>query len=278
MAKSARRTRNIQSFFLHAALILIALLVLIPLFMILTNALKNPGEAAKLGISLPSKFHFENFSTVFAQGNVLGGYINSIIICGLTTVVIIISASLAAFVIQRRNSRLTNFFYYLFVGGLVIPIALVPSIKLLVNLNLHNTYRGMVLYYSAILLPFTVFLLTGYLKTVPRELDESAIIDGCSYLRLFFSIIIPIIRPVIVTASLIITINIWNDFMGPFYLLSDSSKWTVTVSVYNYVGKYGTNWNLVFADVVVVILPILLLYFFLQKYIVDGMTAGAIKG
>lgn len=267
-----------NSILLQVILALLSFSVLIPLYMIVVNSVKNPSEAAKLGFSLPSEFHFENYLTVFSQGNVVGGYLNSILISGLTVTVIIVSASLAAFVIQRRNSRLTNYLYYLFVMGLVIPVALVPTIKMLVGLHLHNTYTGMIMYYSAVLLPFTIFLLTGYLKTVPRELDESAIMDGCSYIKLFFFVIFPIIRPVVVTASLIIIINIWNDFMGPFYLLSDSSKWTVTVSVYNYIGKYGTSWNLVFADVAVVILPVLILYFFLQNYIVDGMTAGAIKG
>jgi raffinose/stachyose/melibiose transport system permease protein len=278
MNRKIKSNRQRNSIILQVILALLSFLVLIPLYMIIVNSIKNPAEAAKLGLSFPSEFHFENYLTVFEEGNVLGGYINSILISGCTLAIIIVSASLAAFVIQRRNSRLTNFLYYLFIIGLVIPVALVPTIKMLVGLHLHNTYLGMVMYYSAVLLPFTIFLFTGYLKTVPRELDESAIIDGCSYIKLFFFIIFPIIRPVVVTGSLIIIINIWNDFMGPFYLLSDSSKWTVTISVYNYIGKYGTNWNLVFADVTVVILPVLILYFFLQKYIVDGMTAGAIKG
>lgn len=274
--QNSNKKRN--KIILQIVLGMLSLLIIVPLIMILFNSVKSETESALLNIMLPTEYHFENFITVFTQGSILVGYLNSIIIGVATVCVVMICGALAAFVIQRRDSALTNKIYYVFIIGLVIPVALVPTIKMMVNLKLHNTYIGMIIYYSAILLPFTIFLLTGYLKTVPKELDESAIIDGSGFLRLFFSIILPIIRPAIITASLIIVINIWNDFMGPFYLLSDSSKWTVTVSVYNYIGKYGTKWNLVFADVAVVITPILVLYFILQKYIVDGMTAGAIKG
>ncbi len=278
MNKAGMSRKRLNGIILQFILGLLSLLVLVPLYMILVNSLKTYGEAAQMRLSLPTEWSFENYKVVFSQGNILGGYFNSILIGGFTVCAIIITGCLAAFVIQRRKGRLTNFIYYVFVAGLVIPVALVPTIKTLVGFHLHNTYLGMILYYSAILLPFTIFLLTGYLKTIPRELDESAIIDGSGYLRLFFTIIFPIMRPVIVTASLIIIINIWNDFIGPFYLLSDSDKWTVTVSVYNYVGKYGTNWSLVFADVIAVITPILVVYFLLQRHIVEGMTAGAIKG
>lgn len=278
MNRQVVSTNKRNMIILQAALFLISLLVLIPLYMIVINSFKGYAEAAKLSLNFPKVWNFENYKTVFVEGNIVRGYLNSILIGSMTILVIVVCASLASFTLQRRNDKFTNAVYYIFITGLVIPVALVPTIKTMVSVGLHNTYIGMILYYSAVLLPFTVFLITGYLKTVPKELDESAIIDGCSFLMLFFKIIFPIIRPVIVTASLIIIINIWNDFMGPFYLLSDSDKWTVTVSVYNYVGKYGTKWSLVFADVAAVITPILVVYFFLQRYIVDGMTAGAIKG
>nr|WP_306220526.1 carbohydrate ABC transporter permease [Cohnella sp. WQ 127256] len=185
---------------------------------------------------------------------------------------------MASFSIQRNGSRLTHFLYYFFIVGLVMPVSLIPTIKLMMGLGIHNSYQGMILYYSSVLLPFTIFLMTGYLKTVPRELDDSGIIDGCGPLRLFFKIMLPLMQPVMVTASLLTIISVWNDFMGPFYLLTDGAKWTVTVSVYNYVGKYSSDWNLIFADILVVIMPILVLYFMLQEYIVEGMTAGALKG
>jgi raffinose/stachyose/melibiose transport system permease protein len=259
-------------------LALCAIIVIIPLYMIVINSFKSSGEAAFFKLNFPSKWIFKNYRVVFDQGKILKGFFNSIIIAVISLVIINISASAAAFCIQRNNRRLTNSIYYLFVLGLVMPVAIVPTIKTLMIFQLHNTYQGMVLYYSAVLLPFTIFLMTGYIKSIPKELDESAIIDGSNYFILFFRIILPILQPVVITASLVIIINIWNDFLGPFYLLSDISKWTVTISVFNYIGKYGTNWGLVFADITAVITPIIILYFLLQEYIIEGMTAGAVKG
>jgi raffinose/stachyose/melibiose transport system permease protein len=263
---------------LEALLFIVALVVIIPFLMIVINSFKDVTEAGKFKLTLPSSLSFGNFQAVFADGKIWRGYMNSALISFGALIVTNLLASLAAFSIQRNGTRLTNFLYYFFIVGLVMPVSLIPTIKLMMALGIHNTYQGMILYYSSVLLPFTIFLMTGYLKTVPRELDESAIIDGCGPLRLFFKIMAPLMQPVIVTASLLTIISVWNDFMGPFYLLTDGAKWTVTVSVYNYVGKYSSDWNLIFADIVIVILPIIVLYFLLQEYIVDGMTAGALKG
>jgi|HigsolmetaAR203D_1030402.scaffolds.fasta_scaffold01777_8 raffinose/stachyose/melibiose transport system permease protein len=263
---------------LELCLLAWALVVLVPFYMILVNAFKDTGEAGRFGLGLPSEWKWDNFSVVFQKGKILRGYMNSALIAGCTLVLASLSAALASFSIQRNNRRFTNFIYYLFVLGLVIPVALIPTIKLMMSLHIHNTYPGMVMYYSAVLLPFSVFLLTGFLKTVTRELDDSAIIDGCGPIRMFAIVILPLLKPVMVTACLFIVMSVWNDFMGPFYLLSDSSKWTVTVSVFSYVNQFGTHWNLVFADILIVITPVLVFYFFLQEHIVEGMTAGAVKG
>ncbi len=257
---------------------LLALIVIIPFYMIVVNALKDAGEAARFRLSLPTEFRFANFAEVFENGKIWSGYLNSALISVGALFVTNLFASLASFSMQRNGTRTTNALYYFFILGLVMPVSLIPTIKLMMELGIHNTYQGMILYYSAVLLPFTIFLMTGYLKTIPRELDEAGIIDGCGPLRLFFRIMLPLMQPVIVTSSLLTIISVWNDFMGPFYLLTDGSKWTVTVSVYNYVGKYSSDWNLIFADILIVIVPVLLLYFLLQEYIVEGMTAGAIKG
>ncbi|WP_229263985.1 carbohydrate ABC transporter permease [Cohnella cholangitidis] len=262
----------------EALLFVMALVVIIPFFMILVNSFKDVTEAARFKLTLPASLNFDNFAAVFADGKIWRGYMNSALISVGALIVTNLFASLASFSIQRNGTRLTTFLYYFFIVGLVMPVSLIPTIKLMMGLGIHNTYQGMIVYYASVLLPFTIFLMTGYLKTIPRELDESGIIDGCGPLRLFFKIMLPLMQPVMVTASLLTIISVWNDFMGPFYLLTDGSKWTVTVSVYNYVGKYSSDWNLIFADILVVILPILILYFLLQEYIVEGMTAGAIKG
>ena len=263
---------------LELILFLLMLVVAIPFYMIVVDSFKSQRDAALFGLGLPAAFQLDNYAEVLANGGILTGYLNSILIATCSLAVVCLTAALAAFSIQRNGTRLTNFVYYLFVVGLVIPVAIVPTIRLMMSLRVHNTYPGMILYYSAVLLPFAVFLLTGYMRTLPRELDESASLDGCPPLRVFGVIVLPLMQPALVTACLLTIMTIWNDFLGPFYLLSDSSKWTVTVTVFAYIGKFNTNWGSVFADITVVIVPILVLYFLLQRYIVEGMTAGALKG
>jgi len=273
----ARRIR-LRRVVLELILVLLTLVVVIPFYMIVVDSFKNQREAAQFGLGLPSVAQLSNYREVLASGGILKGYINSLIVAAFSLTLVSITAALAAFSIQRNGTRLTNTIYYFFVVGLVIPVAIVPTIKLMMTLRVHNTYVGMILYYSAVLLPFAVFLLTGYLKTLPRELDESAGLDGCRPLRIFTTIVLPLMQPALVTSCLLTIMTIWNDFLGPFYLLSDSDKWTVTVTVFAYIGKFNTNWGSVFADITIVIVPILVFYFLLQRYIVEGMTAGALKG
>jgi len=275
---ASRRRWSARRLMIELVLAGLTLVVAIPFYMILVNSLKSPRDASLFGLGVPSTLQVSNYADVIGAGGILTGYVNSIVIAAFSLALVCACAALAAFSIQRNSTRLTNGIYYLFVVGLVIPVAIVPTIKLMMSLRVHNTYAGMILFYTGVLLPFAVFLLTGYLKTLPRELDESAGLDGCPPIRIFGSIILPLMQPALVTACLLTIMTIWNDFLGPFYLLSDSAKWTVTVTVFAYIGKFNTNWGSVFADITIVIVPILVLYFLLQRYIVEGMTAGALKG
>lgn len=272
------RSRNKSTVMLLEVLMVLAgILVLIPLVMIFVNSVKNPREAAMLNLYLPTEWRWDNFGKVFSKAKILRGYFNSFVISGFTVLCINIFASMAAFVIQRSDKRAAKGAYYLFVIGLIVPASIIPTIKMMMGLHIHNTYFGIVMYYTAVMLPFSIFLLTGFMKTIPKELDEASIVDGCGYLKLFFRIVFPLLQPALITVTIVVVLAVWNDFFGPFYLISDSTKWTVTISVFNFVNKYSTEWGLVFADMVIVIMPVILLYFSLQKYIIDGMTAGALK-
>jgi raffinose/stachyose/melibiose transport system permease protein len=144
--------------------------------------------------------------------------------------------------------------------------------------RIHNTYLGIIIFYTAINLPFSVFLLTGFMKTVPREIDEAALIEGCSYPKMFLLLIIPLLKTPLVTSTIVTVTNVWNDFQAPFYLISDSKKWPIVISIYNFVSQYYTNWGTVFAFMTMAILPVLIVYAFLQKHIIAGLTSGAVKG
>jgi raffinose/stachyose/melibiose transport system permease protein len=265
-------------FTLEIVAIALSLLILIPFFMILVNSFKGIRESALFGLSLPATWEFSNYKDVFKQDNIIRGFKNSFLLSGLVVVSVNLFAAMAAFIIQRRGGKFLQGVYLAFIMGLIVPVSIVPTIKLMDSLHIKGTYFSIIMYYTAVLLPFAVFLLVGFMKSIPRELDEAALLEGCGYFRLFFRIVLPLISTVLVTVSIVVIVSVWNDFFGPFYLVTDSTKWTIVLQVFNFVTLYSTNWGVVFAFMIIVISPVLLIYLLLQRYIIDGLTAGSMKG
>lgn len=256
---------------------LLVLVFLTPLWMVLINAFKNKGEARFFALSFPKEWTLENFAVVFQTGGVLRAFFNGLIVAGASVMIVLLFSALAAFAISRSKQRWANAAYYLFLCGLVVPVAFIPTFLVLDRLNLFNTYIGLILVSATYGLPMSIFLYVGFIKTIPRELDEAAIIDGCSPIRMVFSVIFPLLKPVTVTLFIFNFIGCWNDIQVPLYF-SNTEKWNLPLTVYNFYGTYGSSWNLVFADIVLTVLPLLILYLISQKYIISGMTAGAVKG
>jgi raffinose/stachyose/melibiose transport system permease protein len=188
----------------------------------------------------------------------------------------LIFAAIAAFAIARSRRKWANIFYYIFLCGLVIPVAFIPTYLVLDRLNLLNSYLGLILVSATYGLPMSIFLYVGFMKTIPRELDEAAMLDGCPPLRMLFKIIIPLLKPVSMTLLIFNFVGSWNDIQVPLYF-SKSDKWALPLTVYNFYGAHSSAWNLIFADIIITVLPLLILYLFGQKYIISGMTAGAVK-
>jgi len=271
--------KNIIRYITVVILMLLAVAYLVPLWLILVNSLKTKGEANLLGVGLPSgiNLHFENYLTVFKEGGVVLGFFNGLIEAIGSCIIIIMFSSLAAFIINRRKTKFTSAIYYLFISGLIIPAAFVPTYLVLNLTKLLNTYTGLIFIFSAYGIPISVFLYTGFLNTISKELDESAFLDGCSPMRMFFKILFPLLIPVTTTIFLLCFVGAWNDVMIPLFF-ANGDKWALPLSLYKFQGTYGTRWNLMFADIVITILPLLILYLFAQKYMIEGLTAGAMKG
>lgn len=259
---------------------ILSLIVLVPLYLMVTNSLKTSTQADSMGIELPQgiQMHFENFINVIQQGNLTTAFFNSMLYsCGAILISIVLS-SMAAFVIARNRTKVNNLVYYLVILGLAMPTSYITLMQLMKSAHLINTAIGIILNYVAMEVPVSVFILYGFVSTVPKEMDEAAIIDGCGPLRMFFSIIIPLMKPALVTVIILTFMDTWNQFVYPLYLLNDSAMWPMTLSVYNFFGQFAQSWNLVSADVILTSLPVIILYLFGQKYIISGMTAGAVKG
>ena len=257
---------------------IISIVMLVPLALIVLNAFKTPQEATTLSFALPKEWIFSNFTTVIEKGKLVSGFFNSLLYSSIGTFITVILASMAAYVFSRRRTRWNKFLYMFMVMGIVMPINYVALMKVMQILQLNNTRMGIIFLYIAVQLPFIVFLIYGFVSRLPVELDEAAVIDGCGPIRLFFSIIFPLLKPVLVTAGVLCFLNMWNEFIMPLYFLNSTDTWPMNLAVYNFFGQYDTKWNLVCSDILMTILPVVALYLVCQKHIVGGQTAGAVKG
>lgn len=256
---------------------LITLIFLTPLWMVFINAFKEKKEARFFSLSLPKIWTWENFQVVIETGGAVRAFFNGLFVSSGSVIIVLLLSSLAAFAISRSRRRWARGAYYLFLCGLVIPVAFIPTFLILDFLNLFNTYTGLILVSATYGLPMSIFLYAGFMKSIPRELDEAAILDGCSPFQLVFRIIFPLLKPISVTLFIFNFIGCWNDIQVPLYF-SNTAKWNLPLTVYNFYGTYGSAWNLVFADIVLTVAPLLILYLFCQKFIISGMTAGSVKG
>lgn len=255
-----------------------SLTVLIPMLVVLLNSFKTQKESVIMDLSLPNKFILENYAVVIERGKLITSFFNSAVyaVCSVLLIVFVVAA--AAYVLSRNRSCLHKVLYYFMILGIAMPLNNVALMKIMKATALINTRCGLIFLYAAINIPLALFLMFGFIETVPREIDEAAVIDGASAVQLFLKVILPLMKPVIVTVGILNFMAIWNDFSMPLYFMNNSDKWPMTLAVYNFFGQFEQSWNLVSADIVLTALPVLLLFVFGQKYIVGGVSAGAVKG
>ena len=262
-------------------LLLAFFLYLIPFYFVIINSFKTKREAGLMNISWPSTFQIaENYRTVLTNNRsaLLVAFKNSIIITAFSLLVMILVCSMAGFVLQRRRDKLSTAANFALLTGLMIPPAIVPTIWVMKAIGIYKSIPGMVLIEVALNCSFSCILYRGFMGSIPREIDEAAVIDGCGPLGLYSRIIMPLLKPVTATIIVLSTINIFNDFVNPMYFLPGTRNITVQQTLYNYSGQYANDYNLLFADVMLITIPPLLLFIFFNKQIVSGMVAGAIKG
>lgn len=274
------RTKSASLFVVEAVTIAAAIVFFIPFYFILSMTFKTPEEMTGFPLSLPSSLHFGNYAETwelmrFTQ--VLG---NTLLITALTVFVLIVFGSLASYPLARKTGSVYYLVYIYFIAGIMVPfqLAMVPLYKFVNTLHLVNTYHGAVLIYTAINLPFAVFLFTGFLKSTPKELEEAAWIDGCSKIRAYWVAVFPIIKPATATVAVLTSLSTWNDFIIPMLFLQGEERRTITIQLYMFVGEHVTNWSLLFPGMVLSVVPLLIAYLFLQKYIIKGIAAGSVKG
>ena len=263
------------------SLIVIGIVFIVPFVFILLTASKTRQEAAQFEFSLPAKFLLiENIRTVmaFADNRMVLALWNSTILTVSSVTLIVLFSAFVAFVMQRRHDRLASIVSSIMLAGLIIPPAVVPTIFLLQWIGLYKTLIGLIMVEVAFTMPFAILIFRAFMASIPSELDEAAIVDGASPLRVFFSIILPLLKPAIITVIVTSSVGIYNDFVGPLYFLPGSQNVTVQLTLFSFISQFSSQWNLLFADVVIITIPPLIMFMFFQRQIVSGMTAGAIKG
>lgn len=277
MLKKRKRTINLP---VTIALIIIAFLVILgPIYMTVIIALKSPSEMSNV-LAFPKHIRWENFSQAWEMTDFPVKFKNTLFITLINLVFTVLTNSVAAYAITRNRgkSKFFTMLYYYFISAMFIPfnVLMLPLVKQADMFNLDNVL-GITFLYIVFGLPMNTFLYTGFIKKIPEALDEAATIDGASTFQVFYYIIFPMMKPMHATVAILSFMWTWNDFLMPLILLSDSSQQTLQLSQYVFSGQFSTQYNLAFASYLLVILPVLMIYVVFQKWIIAGVTEGAVK-
>lgn len=264
-----------------AVFIFLTAIFIFPFVYIMLMAAKNSQEAALMRFSLPAQnLIFKNLKQVIAFGDyrMFRALLNSTMLTVGSVALIVVFAALFAFVAQRRNDKTSAALMSLLILGLMIPPSVVPTIFLLQNLHVYKTMFGMVMIDVALFMPFATMIFRTAMTTIPRDLDEASYIDGANPMTVFFAVILPLLKPAIVTVVVTTSVNIFNDFTGPLYFLPGAKNITAPLTLYSFISQFNTQWNLLFANVVIVSIIPLVIFIFFQRQLVAGMMGGAVKG
>lgn len=265
----------------EAAFWLSALVFVLPVYFLVALSLKTPEEAAKSPFALPSHPTLSNYGDAWTQaGGGLVTFFEALVNSAVTTVatvaLLIAVGAPAGYVLARRTTRLSRGVFATFMLGLILPaqLGVVPLFVAMTNSGLGGTRVGLVLVYVGMLLPLSVFLYTGFFRRMPVDYEQAAHVDGASRVQVFVGIVLPLMRPVTGTVAVLSGILVWNDFFTPLIFVGGSDKLTLPVAIYSFVGQYTSQWQLIFASIVIALAPILLVYLVFQRYIIRGFASG----
>lgn len=257
----------------------IALICAVPLYYVVISSFKTPIDMIKHLLQLPTQWLWNNYIDAFADGTIIQAFINTIIVTAVAVILQVLIGSLAAYGVVQKKSLFTMIIGSILMITFAIPVqaTLLPLYRMESSIGLTDTLTGLVALYMGSCV-FCYFLIVGYMKALPQELFEAAKIDGAGPFRIYWTIVLPLIRPIIVAVVVFQTMGTWNDFLLPSVFLSSTDKQTVVLQVYNAVQQFTTNWPLFMATTVLALIPVFIFFCFCQKWIVSGLLAGSVKG
>ncbi|MFM9281918.1 carbohydrate ABC transporter permease [Paenibacillus jiagnxiensis] len=264
----------------EALLIVIGLFFLVPFYFLLVNSVKPFGEILTHSAALPSALHFSNYAEAWKSIDFPSAFGNSLLVTIASNVLLLMINSMAAYQMVRNNSLFNRVLFGLLVSAMVIPFQsiMLPLMEISNMLSLNNSIPGLILCYLGFGAPLSVFLFHGFIKTVPIEIEQAARVDGSNRYGVFFRVVLPLLQPMIITVLILNTLWIWNDYLLPSLILTDPDKRTIPIATYTLFGQYTKQWDLALPALVLGILPIVIFFLALQKYVVSGIAAGAVKG
>ena len=253
---------------------------LYPFLFSVISSLKSNTEIFKSFTSLPTSLKWSNYYNAIVEGQIFLYFINTIFLCGATIVVCALAGSMASYILDRFIFRARSGVYLFFIAGMMIPIqaVIIPMAYLFSKLHINNNYPVLILMYSAFSIPMTVLVLTGFIHAIPKELEESAVIDGASADQVFFRIIFPVMKPGIISVSIFTFIQVWNNLLFPLVFISNRRLGTISTGLLNYFGERSTDYGSALAAITLTIIPVIIIYLLMQNRIEEGFIAGALKG
>ncbi|WP_053218425.1 carbohydrate ABC transporter permease [Virgibacillus senegalensis] len=260
-------------------LILGSLIILLPIYLTVTVALKSPEEMSRPLLSLPQDWRFDNFIEAIELTNFFNALSNSLIVTVSVVILTLMTNSLVAYAIARNmHKRFYKFLFYYFVSAMFVPfpIIMLPIVRQTAVWNMDNLL-GLIFLYVVYQLSFNVFIYVGYIKSIPKELEEAAIVDGAGPWKVFWKVIFPLLSPMNATVAILTCLYAWNDFMLPLVIISDQEQATLPLVQYIFQSEFSTNYNLAFASYLLALVPMIIVYLFAQKWIISGVVRGAIK-
>jgi raffinose/stachyose/melibiose transport system permease protein len=252
--------------------------VAFPVYVLVNLSLRDSHDTSSV-VAPTTSPTLRNYADAWRDAGLAGAIVNSVIVTALSVVVIVVISAMAAYPLARVTARWSRWVFLLVMIGLLLPfqLALLPLYHTIRDLHLLGTLWSLVLFYSGLQVPFATFLYVAFLRALPRDYEEAALIDGASPIRAFRSVVFPLLRPITGTVVILNAIFVWNDFFTPFLYLSGTDQQTIPVAVFGFIGQYVSQWNLVFAGLVIAMLPILIIYFLMQRQIIKGFSGG-LKG
>lgn len=269
---------KIQGTVKYIFLLLVSVISLYPFVWVLITSLKDNNDIYGNSFGLPHIFRWENYSEAWKGANAGRSFFNSLFVCMITLVILAVITSMGSYILTRvTKSKLLSTYFSL---GLMIPIhaLLIPSVLIFKYLNLTDNLFSLILVYTAVNISFSMFIMNGFLKSIPKEIDEAATIDGCGKARVFFQILLPIAKPGLATVATLAFLNCWNDLLLGLVVISTPAKRTLSVAISVLKGSYLTQYGLLCAGFAISIAPVVIMYLLFQKQVIAGMTAGAVKG